>query len=313
MPIQYAGGTNVNSLFTQSSSSPTRREIVDGIVAAMTTAGWSVISGGGTGDVMMESATTPASQSLKMRARIYDPGSGTDARIKLRNAGGTIIQTGDLQLVSSAGRKWRVIANQYQVFVFAVSVINAPCLFAAWGVPFIPPSHEGVITECIWGWGSSNNASDTGNMRPCLRNYLGMWVNFSTPNWFCIINGSTWELNNSNQGNGNLGLPGLIVTWAGLPVHDGYVVITDSSSRSHYRYHNDQSLMCEPLLAFGSALNSESRIRGQLWDAVVTREAYNGDRTFSIDGKTFYSVTHNNYGVSFDTPSGTLLVRVPTV
>ena len=148
MPIQYAGGTNINYLFTQSSSAPTRREIVDGIVLAMNNAGWTTISGAGTGDVMLESATTPASQSLLMRARVYDPGSGSCARVKLRNAAGTRVQTGDFFLLSAASRSWRVIANQYQVFVIAQGLTSANT-FLGFGVPFLPTFLEGVITERV--------------------------------------------------------------------------------------------------------------------------------------------------------------------
>lgn len=300
----------MNSAFTQSFGSPTRREIVDGIVSAMTTAGWSVISGSGTGDVMMESATTPASQSLKMRARIYDPGSGTDARVKIRNSGGTIVQSGDFPLVSAAGRVWRVIANKYQVFVLAPGLFNAPCVFAAWGVPFLRTALEGVVTECVWGWGSSNSTSDASNIRPCPRTFMSMWINFSTPNWFSIINGSSWELNNSNQSSGNIGLPMIFAPWTANMQHSGYKNSGDLNPSS-YRYHDDTPLASEPLLAFGAALATEAKIRGQLWDAVVLSEAYGADRTFAFDSKTFYNITHNNYGVTVDTPRASLLVMVP--
>ena len=83
MSVQYAGGTNVNTTFTCTVG--TRREIVDGLVAALTTAGWSMVSGGGTGTVVMRSATTPTASNV-IDVRIHDPGSGNCAQIRMQNA-----------------------------------------------------------------------------------------------------------------------------------------------------------------------------------------------------------------------------------
>src|SRR5687768_8340935 len=86
MAVQYAGGTNVNTTFTNTTG--TRREIVDGLATALVTAGWTYVSGSGTGDVHLKSVATPTGSQYVIR--IYDIGSGSCARLQLKSVGLTL-------------------------------------------------------------------------------------------------------------------------------------------------------------------------------------------------------------------------------
>lgn len=297
MPIQYAGGTNVNTTFSNSGS-PTRREIVDGIVAALTTAGWSTISGGGTGDVLMESVATPA--GLKMRVRLLDPGSGNCAQIKARNTSNTISQAGALHLLPGASKTWRVIANQYQCFIF-VAGTNAAREYAAWGVPY---TFDSSLTSCFWAVSNSQSDSDT-TVRPTFRTSLHHGANFSVGNQIYCVNSSGWEANGTNFSY-FFGGPALLV----IPAT---TIAAHFASASGYRWHDGNALIAEPYLSFGATYNNdEGKIRGQLWDAFFTTEAFTVDTTLtSIDSHNWWCVTNNNTGTLNAVPRGSLFIVAP--
>lgn len=297
MPIQYAGGTNVNNTFTQSGSA-TRREIVDGIVTELGTAGWSTISGGGTGDVLLESATTPA--GLKMRVRVLDPGSGNCAQVKVRNASNSISQSSAMFLVPGNGKTWRVIANKYQCFVF-VPGTSASREYAAWGVPYTSDSN---ITTCFWAQGNAQSDTDT-TVRPTFRTVLHTTFNFNCPISVCCVNDGWWE----NPANTNFSY---------LFGGSQYLLIPSTAIGNHissagYRWHDGNALIVEPLLSFGSVSSSdEGKVRGQLWDAFLTTEAYAVDTTLSgVDSKNWWCLTNNNTGAARGSLRGSLFLMTP--
>lgn len=300
MAIHYAGGTNVNTTFSNSSS-PTRREVVDGIVAALTTAGWSTVSGGGTGDVLMESATTP--QGIKMRVEVKDPGSGNTARLYLKSSTTAAAGTFGIGLLPQASKTWRVIANRYQAFVFVPGSVAARD-FCAFGSLYIPPTFADQIFECCWMWGSANGDSDTSS-RPHFRTHLGAWVNFSTAEMCFILNGGFWEVGNGTNLNNStaFGLPTLI--WY---QHSNVAM---GCYPYAYRWHDDSSLVSEPYMAFGHSNSDEAKIHGQLWDAIICTEAMGADVQFVYDSHNFYAITHNNVGNNSASGRGTLLLVVP--
>lgn len=302
MAIQYAGGTNINTTFSNSGS-PTRREIVDGIVAALASAGWSTVSGSGTGDVLMESATTP--QGLKCRVRVYDPGSGNTARLYLRSAGITAAAgTFGAGLLPEANKLWRVIANRYQAFVFSPYMV-ASRAYVGFGSLYIPSTFASQIFECCWMWGSANGDTDT-TTRPSFRWTLGSNQNFSTSEMCFILNGNMWEVGNGTNlgGTGSPGNPTLIYPQHANMAYQGY-------SQYAFRFHDDSPLIAEPLMAFGLNSGDEAKIRGQLWDAIIMTDVMSMGTTFSFDGHNFHNLTHINAGSQNLCARGSLLVVVP--
>lgn len=279
MPIRYAGGTIVNTTFTLSGA-PTRQEIVTALQTHLTTAGWSVITGGGTSDVVLQSATTP--ENLAMRVRVYDPGVGNCARVKLRNAAGTVSQTGDmfLQAVGAAGRVYRIIANKYQAFVFVPGDISTARTFACWGALALPTHLNAVITEGLWGQGNGISDTDVVNHRGFRQNLDMQQINQSQ--WYGLVNGNVFEYNALSSG-ASVGRPGL----AGL-------MKAGISDISGFRWHDNSAFLYDPILFWGlTAEGDEAKGRGQIWDCVLSTEQYTADLTTTFDGHDWWVMGSN--------------------
>lgn len=297
--IQYAGGVNVNTTFTTTVG--TRQEIVTGIETALTTAGWTVISGGGSGNVVMRSATTPAPASNTIDVRLNDPGAGNCAGVYLRNAAATQ-ESHQHFLLPAALKVFRVIANRYQAFVFTPGA-SAAREVVAFGVPYIPTFLGGVIAG-DFGWIMGNAASDgDATARATFRTLLG-------------AQGATGAENSCYAAllNGNLLNPscGIVATHAGavrVQAHPYNSMV--QANGNAYRWHDDSLIASEALVAWGlTAATDESKVRGQLWDAMVVSDPFAGDSTITLDAHSWWAFTNSNAG-STVVARGTLFVVVP--
>jgi hypothetical protein len=294
MAVQYAGGTNVNTTFTNTTG--TRREIVDGLVAALTTAGWSTVSGGGTGDVKMKCVATP--QSNQAIVRIYDPGSGNCARFSLYNTIQSLSQSGDCYLNPGAGKVWRVIANQYQFFIF-VSGSTAAREFGMFSCLYIPPFLTAAVQTAAFTNCNSRNDSDggfqfsTGPNGAFCRSTLGpSWssTNYQM-NGSYMVNNTIWS--NNNMADGNTYAGGAVQAF--VPQGIGNLLGSQFSNQSIYRYHDGSLHISDPLTGWGTTgYLEEPTIKGQLWDVAIIHESFQMDQTFSFDGRNFWNMTQNN-------------------
>lgn len=283
MAIQYSGGTNINTTFTNTTG--TRREIVDGLVAALTSAGWSTFSGGGTGDVKMKTAITP--QGNQIMLRIYDPGSGNCARLQLFTADNIRSQSDNVYLLPAVGKVWRVIACKYQFFIFVVGS-SAPRDFAMASAIYIPPFLNTLVTSAGFLTGQSKTDTDTTSAGSFVRTMMTAY--HSSYGWqqngAYITNGFLFE--NANLTNGaavgvaNMAAPFLTNVYGG-----GY--------STPYRWYDYSLRADDPLVGWGGAsVFDEALIRGQLWDAVLISEVFSADTTISFDSRTFWNMTANN-------------------
>ena len=292
MAIQYAGGTNVNTTFTNTTG--TRREIVDGLVAALTTAGWTVVSGSGTGDVKMKTALTP--QGNQAVVRIYDPGSGNCAQLILFNVGLNLSQSTACYLLPTVGKVWRVIANRYQFMIFVQGSI-VPREFAMMSCIYIPPFLTASIQTAAFLMGNARSDGDTGfgyssGPNGCLlRNMLGPSdgnTNYQM-NMACLLNNFMWSLNNVADGNGYAGGAPQLFCPHSLTRSGGQFL------QSVYRYHDGSLHISDPLVAWGSTyMYDEPTIKGQLWDIAILHDQFQMDQTFSFDSRTFWCLTQSN-------------------
>src|SRR4051812_32082486 len=191
MAIQYAGGTIINTTFTQSSGN--RPEMAQWIRDQLLAAGWA--SAGSATDYQLTSATTP--QSLSCRVRSYDPGSANCARLKFSNVAGSRVQAADIFLLPAVSKLWRIIANKYQFFIMT-SGTTAVREFACGGALYLPSFLNGVITEAFWGQGNASSDGDT-SFRQSFRNTLsgatGSTV-ISTSNQVSFCNSNLSEISN---------------------------------------------------------------------------------------------------------------------
>jgi hypothetical protein len=290
MSIQYAGGTIISSTLTQSAG--TRAELAQWVRDQLVLAGWT--SAGSATDYQLTSATTP--QSLACRVRSYDPGSGSCARLKFSNTGGTKTQTGDLFLLPAAAKVWRIIANKYQFFVFTPGG-SAYREFACGGVPYLPAFLTGVTTECLWATSNATTDTDTGP-RDNLRIRLGTAVN--PPNGVGLLNGNLLDISNP-AGSTYIGSHRLVASVGAIT----------STAVSGYRWSDGSLVVAEPLMCWGlTALTDEAKIAGQLWDAAVIYDSFPADTQITLDGRTFWAITGSNGGAAATQAIGTLFVAV---
>lgn len=295
--IQYAGGTNVNTTFTTTTG--TKQEIVDGLAAALTTAGWTTVSGGGTADVVMQTATTP--QGLAARLRIFAPGSGNCTQLFGQNANGSIVATLPIYLLPTAGRTFRVIANRYQFFVFTEGT-PAAREFAAGGVPYVPSFV--AITEAFWLQGNAESDTDTtvrGSFRTALTvDYVASTERIGTT--FQLVNGNSWSQAGAFGGGTQPGYQSLV-----SPSAQDYTITT-----AGYQWFDGSAFISEPLIAWGITDHDQpSRVMGQLWDAVIVSDSFSGDSSITFDSRTWYAITNSNTGGNGIQGRGTLFVMVP--
>jgi hypothetical protein len=298
MSIQYAGGTIVSA----SIAADDRATLTANIITQLTNAGWSVDVNTSSTDKTMKTATTP--QSLNIRVRVYDPGSGNCVKLKMSNASGSKTQTGDVFLLPGAAKTFRIIANKYQFFIFTPGAIVAR-EFAAAGTPYLPSFLSGVITEAGWLTGNASSDVDSTN-RGSLRTFLGFFITSSgsqtQTNSYFLCNGNVFEWNNTALTSiSAIGVPTLLVQVA--QNFNGAVT-------SNYRWHDDSILVYEPLMSWPLAASTdEAKIRGQMWDAMITSDTFAGDTTFtSFDGHSWWAVTNNYTGSVGIFAKGTLFI-----
>lgn len=282
MAIQYPGGTIVSTTFTGA----TKNNIVTNLQTQLNNAGWTTISGGGTGDVILESATTPTASNL-IRVRLRDSAATNCAVINMQNAAASKVSQ-NYYLLPAALKTFRVLANKYQFFCFTPGA-SAAREFVGCGVPYIPSFLHSVITG-EFGWISGNATSDTDTAVPAtsratFRTHLHCSTNGQT-NWFSgLVNSNLCDSANGTTA-GALKLM--------VPV-GGY---TADSNAGNYRWHDDSLQLCDPLVSWGLTANSdEAKIRGQLWGAMVVTDSFAADTTFSsVDGHDWWGITNSQVG-----------------
>lgn len=293
MAIAYSGLTISNTTFTQATG--TRREIVDGIAAALLAAGWSQISGAGTADQVLKSATTP--QGLAIRIRLLDPGSGNCAQAFLHNATGSLTQTANqAYLLPAAAQIWRFIGNAYQFFCFVdgSTAANARNYVAA-GVPWIPSFLSGSVTAAGWMQSSSTSDTDTSTARIHFRTRLDSSGSGNVCN---LYNGNIWAQN------------GLTGQYLCAPV-SAYGPSFQSSYSGGSRWADNSAQICDPLIAWAlTAFGAEIQIVGMLWDACIITDSFVQATTSAFDSHNWYNLTNSNAGSSQIT-KGSLFLVVP--
>ncbi len=149
MSIVYAGGTIVNTTLTCAAGSA--EEVLNWIVSCLVTAGWAIVSGEGTTEVILDSAVTP--QSLKARMRIAKTSTSACScylRSHVNNTEGSAVI-----LASAASRVYNCIANRYQAFVWS-GVANTVDTVMSVGQLWFPSLQTGVVNEASFMTGKYN-------------------------------------------------------------------------------------------------------------------------------------------------------------
>jgi hypothetical protein len=295
MALQFSGGPYVNQTF----AGATKQNLIDGIETALLAAGWTTVSGHLTTNLLMQTATSAGTgQGLSGRIRFKD-NAGNGIQLSAESSSGLRAHSNDtsgsIHLQPGTAKTFRVLATPYHFFVFTSAPVAAK-EFAAGGILYVPPNLQGLVTEAVWLIGNGdrdNNATLYNSWRTVL---------WTQANWQGICN--TSMSSHANDGNTYAGDIALVVPSAAVlsPSAGGAVV---------YRYHNDDLVQADPLVAWGltGVSGQESKIKGQLWDAVVVSGNPLVDSVVSIGGHNYWVITYQNWG-SANVPRGALLVAI---
>lgn len=295
--IPYSGGTIVNTTFTTTTG--TRQEIVTAMETQLTNAGWTVISGSGTGTVLLESATTASPKSNVIRVQLLEVGSGNCAQVKIQNTAGTLTSQAHF-LLPAAGKTFRIIACKYNFFV---KTAGAPAAreFVCGGTLHIPTNLETINTGSL-GWIQGNAISDTDTTN------VNAFTKYLFNQGFNSVNGRSAQIRNGvlMQDTGGM-TPGggqqlVAPSCSGITDYNGHV----------YRWADDALVVREAMLAFGnSAITGEAKIQGMIHNCMVISESFSIDDTTitSYDGHAWFGLTNNNAGATWGA-RGTLFVAV---
>jgi len=296
----YTGYTRRHTSWVQSAG--TKQELINKLESELNACGWTTVSGSGTTNLLMQSALSPPGQNLQMRLRAKD-NAGNCVTLSIENVAGTKASTNSttagFMLLPAASKTWLFTLNKYQGFI-RTPITTAAREYAAFGVPALPTTLQGVITEAIWANGNAENDTSV-TVRLSFRTSTVCYNNAANSgNCAAITNGNLWENNNSTAAAS--ALPQLFPT----------SVYTASATVGGYRWHDDSSLLFDPLIAWGlAAIANEGKYRGLLWDAVLASESFAGDLTTSFDSHNWIVLTDSNTGTAAAKPRGTLYLAIP--
>lgn len=294
MPFQIAS-QHINTTFDATSKSV----MVNALKNALVTVGWSVAASG-IDDFTLQSQTTVVG-SLKTKVRIYDPGAFNCMRIQFRNQPETLLGREYFILPNRIYPPiMRIIANEYQFFTMYPGSSSVNRSFACGGVPFLEDFLDGVITDCIWSNGDSDNSdtSTTLNVSFRTRPTIRSASQYGNGNW-ATVNG------NVIMGVG-LGTQHLLLPYPGAePVYTGQIP---------FLWHRGEAFKIPARIAFGNTSDSVvARIQGQLWDAAIISVDQPPDITAQFDGYTWYNVMdfNSSLGAPSVSPKASLWIVVP--
>lgn len=287
--IPYSGGTIVNTTFTTTVG--TRQEIVTALETHLTTAGWTVISGSGTGTVVMKSATTAAPKSNSIRVRLLEVGSGNCAQVKIENDAGTLTSQAHY-LLPSALKVFRIIACKYNFFVFNAATTTARSFLAA-GTLHIPSHLEGLTTADL-GWIQGNGESDSDT---------SIQVSFRTvpyARWCSQIFNNALSNCQGTNGVHELSPPSSI---------GGHY---NSNTLNNTRWSDDSIVTSEARLGFGATSGAECKLQGFIHNCLVATASYAGDdvSVSSYDSHAWFAITQSNAGSLQSHPRLTLFAAI---
>ncbi len=295
--IPYSGGTIYNSTFTCTTG--TRQEIVTGLETALAAAGWSTISGGGTGTVIMKSAVTASPKSNSIRVRLFDPGSGSCAQVRIQNDAGTLTSQA-FYLLPAAAKVFRVIACQYNFFIMTPQP-SAAREFVCGGTLHIPDFLDGATTGDLgWIQGNASSDSDTAATNYTFRKQVsGQYLN-SLSN---LLGSQIWNNALTNiTGDTSQAAQRLMIP-TGI----------NALATQCLQWSDDSYVTKEAVLGFGSGSTSATnKWRGMIHNCMFTSKVYAGDSTAitAYDGHSWFAITDScSPGVGYGVP-GTLLVAI---
>jgi hypothetical protein len=294
MSLQYATGTNVHATV----AADNKTTLIGNIQTQLTTAGWTVVSGGGTTDVRMACAATP--QGNQIRVRIFD-GGGNCVRIRVMNVAETIVMTDSGYLLPATSKTFIINATRHQ-FAIWCGGSDSTRDFVMVSAMYIPTHLTGITTLAFLMSQSVNDTdtTDRGSFR--VSTSLRHPSNGFNGNFFGLVNSTVMEHVGDGTTTARQGVPGLLLP---RPADN-------TTTPQQAMWHDSSSFILEPLMGWGlSDINDPWRIYGQIWNAAINTEAFTMDQVpTAFNGKNWINLTSNNTGNNYSA-RGSLFLTTP--
>lgn len=207
----------------------------------------------------MTSALTP--QSLQCSVKLLD--NGTRVTIQFCNV--ALSQLGTIHISTpAANKRYQMIADPYQFFLFVPNVSTASSGAVMGGVPWIPAFLQAGTTTAIWSIGDNGSSTFRNSLAPNsgdsdyqFNTSVGSGSGQGSPQLFGVQSNAT-----------GFGLAGL--------------------------WFNNAAIICEPMLGYGTSSNAIPVIIGELWDTALVMQSYQLDLQTNFNGHNYTNITDNN-------------------
>ncbi len=277
--------------------------LITNLVNALVSAGWSILSGGGTADVVLRSGLSPQGYGMQLRLRRYLYSGYDNIDVSVRDYAGAMAWRSQAASGSNGSMLGWASGRVYEVYASPIWLYTFPAGdyayrgFLATGVPYVFDFLLASCTNCIY--------LQVGDYRYNSVAAVSCWRNSLAQNTYNCIE-CIW---NTSRYYGGFA--------AGYNLY-GQLGIFPPLSRTAYLgasalyWSNDQDLIVEPLMGWSPAANlndTPAKLCGQLYDAFVLRSMnYPQDSTDTIDGRNWIQVTNPSSGTSMPE---SLWVRMP--
>lgn len=307
MSIAFSGG----SIQVSSFAATTTSTLIGGIQTALTAAGWSVVSGSGTTNLVMQTATTP--QSLAMRFKFHDnaitAGGVATVQISMQTTSGSIVGLdNDVKapwVRVNGSTNYKIICGPYYFWLLVPGSYTDYGYFAMGGVPWLP-SFLSSITQCGYLVTQSNdqNSTDYLSIPHTFRSDVSCSVQNAIPRQQLIVN------TNYISTDGNLGMfnssqcANFLQPW--LPAqyeYSGNLAVPGTSNGGANAtvvstFFDGSFATGDPWIAFttNGSLTAPATgvvVMGMLWDSTFIFDSTQAaDATTTFSGHNWYNITN---------------------
>lgn len=255
--IQYAGGTTVDTTITAT----TGANLIAGIRDNLVTAGWTILSGSGTTDVVIRSADTPNGNYVVARIWV----NGSTPTFYIQNLAGTKVGR-SWTLGYGTGKVYQFNACKHRFTLWTPGGASGEYLWVE--VPYV---QENIASLFVADYGILQAHTSTSSWR------VRLWGNYGTYN--VLHDGFLVDVTDDSGDSGQLAIV-------------QHSIVNRPSSA--YRWKDGTLMIYDPLIAWGDSTALEGKIAGQLWQAVVVSDSFPDGFTITYDSHTWRAVTVNN-------------------